>query len=38
MLEVMAEAGVDVVELQLPFSEPIADGPTFARANQIAFK
>ena len=38
MLEVMAEVGVDMVELQLPFSEPIADGPTFARANQIALE
>ena len=38
MLEVMAEVGVDIVELQLPFSEPIADGPTFARANQIALE
>ena len=38
MLEVMAEVGVDMVELQLPFSEPIADGPTFARANQLALE
>lgn len=36
MLELMAEAGVDLVELQMPFSEPMADGPTFARANQHA--
>ena len=36
MLEGMAQAGVDVVELQLPFSEPIADGPSFVRANQEA--
>lgn len=36
MLEAMAEAGVDLVELQMPFSEPVADGPTFARANQHA--
>jgi tryptophan synthase alpha chain len=38
MLEVMAEAGVDLVELQMPFSEPVADGPTFARANQRALE
>ena len=38
MLEVMAEVDVDMVELQLPFSEPIADGPTFARANQLALE
>ncbi len=36
MLEAMEAAGVDLVELQLPFSEPIADGPTFVRANQEA--
>jgi tryptophan synthase alpha chain len=36
MLEAMQRAEVDVVELQLPFSEPIADGPVFVRANQQA--
>jgi tryptophan synthase alpha chain len=36
MLQIMAEVGVDMVELQMPFSEPIADGPTFVRANQDA--
>lgn len=36
MLEVMQRAGSDIVELQLPFSEPIADGPVFVRANQHA--
>jgi len=36
MLEQMEHADVDIVELQMPFSEPIADGPTFARANQKA--
>lgn len=36
MLECMDTAGVDLVELQMPFSEPIADGPAFNRANQSA--
>lgn len=36
MLEQMAAAGVSLVELQMPFSEPIADGPVFVRANQAA--
>jgi tryptophan synthase alpha chain len=36
MLEAMEGAGVDLVELQLPFTEPIADGPTFVRANHGA--
>lgn len=35
-LEIMAEAGVDFVELQFPFSEPSADGPLFVKANQAA--
>ena len=38
MLEIMGEVGVDIVELQMPFSEPLADGPTFARANQLALE
>lgn len=38
MLELMAEVGVDLVELQMPFSEPVADGPTFALANQKALE
>lgn len=36
MLEAMQRADADLVELQLPFSEPIADGPVFVRANQEA--
>lgn len=36
MLEIMAEYDVDVVELQCPFSEPMADGPTFVHANEKA--
>lgn len=38
MLEAMDSAGVDLVELQLPFSEPIADGPDFMKANQAAIQ
>jgi tryptophan synthase alpha chain len=30
----MVAAGVDLIELQLPFSEPMADGPVILRANQ----
>lgn len=29
-------AGVDLLELQIPFSEPIADGPVILKANQTA--
>jgi len=35
-LEIMQEFGVDLVELQFPFSEPSADGPLFVKANQEA--
>ncbi|RKE19908.1 tryptophan synthase subunit alpha [Streptomyces sp. TLI_171] len=38
MLEAMDAAGVDVVELQMPFSEPIADGPSFVKANHEAIQ
>jgi len=34
----MVEAGVDLVELQIPFSDPIADGPIILRANQKALE
>lgn len=34
MLRLMSEAGVALVEFQFPFSEPIADGPLFCKANQ----
>ncbi|MDD2464089.1 MAG: tryptophan synthase subunit alpha [Desulfobulbus sp.] len=30
----MAANGVDCIELQIPFSEPIADGPVILKANQ----
>ncbi|MCP4694685.1 MAG: tryptophan synthase subunit alpha [Desulfobacterales bacterium] len=36
IVEAMAAAGVDLMELQIPFSEPIADGPVILRANQAS--
>jgi tryptophan synthase alpha chain len=36
IVKAMVEAGVDLMELQIPFSEPIADGPVILRANQEA--
>ena len=35
-IELFYENGVDLIELQIPFSEPVADGPIFMKANQIA--
>ena len=35
-LEIMQQFGVDLVELQFPFSEPSADGALFVKANQEA--
>ncbi len=32
----MAENGVDCIELQIPFSEPMADGPVIVKASQDA--
>lgn len=36
IVEQMVVAGVDLIELQIPFSEPIADGPVILHANQRA--
>jgi len=38
IVETMVDSGVDLMELQIPFSEPIADGPVIARANQRALE
>lgn len=34
IVDAMVESGVDIMELQIPFSEPIADGPVILHANQ----
>jgi tryptophan synthase alpha chain len=38
VVEAMVKGGVDLMELQIPFSEPMADGPVIVRANQAALK
>lgn len=34
----MKESGVDTLELGIPFSDPVADGPVIEKANQLALK
>ena len=38
IVKTMVSAGVDLMELQIPFSEPIADGPVILKANQKALE
>ena len=34
VIQQMVDSGVDLIEMQIPFSEPMADGPVILRANQ----
>lgn len=34
----MCEAGVSFIEIQIPFSDPVADGPTIMSANQTSLE
>jgi tryptophan synthase alpha chain len=36
IMHTMAESGADIMEVQIPFSDPLADGPTIMAANQQA--
>jgi tryptophan synthase alpha chain len=36
MIQVIAGEGAEIIEIQIPFSEPMADGPLFVKANQEA--
>ena len=38
LLHAMVEAGADLIELGVPFSDPMADGPTIQRASERALK
>ena len=38
LMHVLVEAGADVIELGVPFSDPSADGPTIQAANEHALR
>jgi tryptophan synthase alpha chain len=38
LMHAAAEAGADVIELGIPFSDPLADGPTIQRATYLALE
>jgi tryptophan synthase alpha chain len=38
LLHAMVKAGADILELGVPFSDPMADGPTIQRASERALK
>ncbi len=38
VIQQMVDNGVELIEMQIPFSEPMADGPTIVQANQEALE
>ena len=38
LLRLLARAGADIIELGIPFSDPVADGPTIQRSSQRALE
>lgn len=38
ILEAIARAGADIIELGVPFSDPLADGPTIQHSTQVALE
>lgn len=38
LVKIMEDTGVDLIELQIPFSDPLADGPTIMRACEKALE
>ena len=38
MIEALAQSGADLIELGVPFSDPLADGPTIQHSTQVALE
>lgn len=38
LVAALADSGVDLIELGIPFSDPLADGPTIQKASQMALR
>src|SRR5690606_26413409 len=34
----LAESGADIIEIGIPYSDPVADGPTIQASNNVALK
>lgn len=38
VIEALAQSGADLIELGVPFSDPLADGPTIQHSTQVALE